>query len=169
MTAMTRRVAKVAVALVAIGLLGLGTAVVGRSEDRASNRATHTVELASSDRVSLVTGGVVTALDTGSAIPIAGELTALAEIARDPNVRYVRSLTLQLAAGSRPVEGATITIAAHMLSMDHGSFNAVALASGNGRYVAELPFVMPGDWQLDIHVASSAGSGDLGIDIEEFD
>ncbi len=155
------------IALVALCLLGLGTVVAGRSEGTAPVVAHATSP--SLDRLAVVTGGIVTALAPGRAIPIAGELTATVELHADPGVRYARVLSITLESGSSPVQDATVTIQAHMLTMDHGAFAATALPSGDGRYVARLPFVMPGEWQLDLRVASPSQSGDLALDIEEFD
>lgn len=163
---MRARAIRYGIAVAALFVFALGAVVAGRSD------ASPPAPIAAArvlDHLGVVTGGIVTPLVPGAAIEVAGELTAAVEIRVEPRVRYARVLSLRLSAGSGPLEEVTITVAAHMLSMDHGSFVVTALPSGDGGYIARLPFVMPGEWQLELHLASAGYSGDLVLVIEEFD
>ena len=166
---MRERGLRIAVAGAALLIFALGTAVAGRSEPVAPPAARPSVDV-SHDRLLLVRGGVPTLLVVGAPIEIGATLTASVGLFEaDPGARYARIVTLEVRDGADLVDGATISVAGHMLAMDHGSFATTAASRGDGRYVLRLPFVMPGEWQLDIHVTSAARSGDLTLELDEYE
>ena len=137
------RLAPLAIAIV----VSCGGAVAAVPHPRAGTPA--------SEVLFLVNSGIEEPLVPGEEVPFAGDLTARFTL-RPGDGPGRRILEIELTHGSRAAEGAAITAAAHMRFMDHGSFNAVALPDGPGRYVLALPFVMAGDWEVALTVTTAA-------------
>ena len=107
------------------------------------------------DLIFLVNSGIEEPLAPGEEVPVAGDLTARFTL-RPGDAPGRRILEIELTHGSQAAEGAAISAAVHMRYMDHGSFNAVALPDGAGRYVLALPFAMAGDWEVALTVTTTA-------------
>jgi hypothetical protein len=54
-----------------------------------------------------------------------------------------------------------------MRFMDHGAFNTVASSAGDGTYVATLPFVMPGEWEMLITFGTAGDR--LVVDLDDYE
>jgi hypothetical protein len=77
-----------------------------------------------------------------------------------PPAKGTNAITLQvLDAGSRPLDGATITVTPFMPDHGHGSAVApIVTAAGDGRYsVTKVYLAMAGLWRLTIAVAQPGG------------
>jgi hypothetical protein len=121
------------------------------------------------DRIALVVGGVEQTLPDDEAIPVRGTLAAKIRITALPGVAYARALQITVLRGETFVTDATVRASAHMRFMDHGSFQVVAVPSGNGTYVAPLQFAMAGEWALVLAIQTVKENGEIALDIDAFD
>jgi hypothetical protein len=124
---------------------------------------------ARADRIALVIGGIERGLRDGDAIPVSGALEAKVRIVPLANVAYARVLHVALTRGTSTVNDATVKASARMRFMDHGSFQVVAVPSGDGSYVAPLEFSMSGEWTLTLAIQTPSESGEIFLDLDAFD
>lgn len=115
--------------------------------------------------LSLVVGGIPTMLAPGQAIPLRSDLSASLRLVRGTGTMRRLEITLARADGT-VANDATVRVAAHMRYMDHGSFDAVAVPDGAGRFVASLPFAMPGEWEARLEIAGAGGPAALTFEVE---
>ena len=121
------------------------------------------------DNLQWVVGGIPSAIRNGSPIPVTGDV--LIEIMISPgDVRYTRSADLYLhhQTTSKPIEDAKVEAVGSMRFMEHGTFRQVALPSGEGHYYLDLPFIMSGEWQLELKVSLSGQPRTIYIFIDIF-
>jgi hypothetical protein len=124
---------------------------------------------ARADRIALVIGGIEQGLREDDAIPVSGALEARIRIIPLANVASARVLQVTLTRGAGSVSDATVKASARMRFMDHGSFQVVAVPSGDGSYVAPLEFAMPGEWALTLAIQTPRESGEIILDLDAFD
>lgn len=132
----------------------------------AHQHASH-VEPGDPDRLQLVVAGIPSPFASGGEVPLAGDLVA--QLTVEPGeVRHSRRLDVRLhrTSGLEAVEGATILATGHMRYMDHGTFRQVAQPAGEGHYLLLLPFAMPGEWQLDLEIATPAERATVQLNLD---
>jgi YtkA-like len=121
------------------------------------------------DRIALVVGGVEEVLPDGAPIPVSRTLAATIRITPLPGVAHARVLQVRVLRGDTAVSDASVRANAHMRFMDHGSFQVVAVPSGNGSYVAPLQFAMAGEWTLTVEIQTVKETGEIALDLDAFD
>ncbi len=120
------------------------------------------------DRLALVVAGIATPFENGTAVPVAGDLSAVVTV-RPTAVRFSRDIEVNLVRAGQPVDGASVKASGQMRFMDHGSFKQVAAATGDGRYLVLARFTMPGEWQLDLDVQAGSQHGSILLDLDLFE
>ncbi len=126
------------------------------------------------DQVDIVVAGIATPLAGSNPIPIGQNI--LAELTMKPagdGGRFQRTLDVYLHSEGAPasgIAGATVKATAHMRFMDHGAFQRSAVPIGDGHYLVELPFVMPGEWDvaLDVETRSIASTIHVSLNILDY-
>jgi hypothetical protein len=113
------------------------------------------------DELQLVVGGIPRPFSSGSTIPIAGEIMARVVVSMPGDQRYARTIDLFLYRqnDSAPIDDARIDATAHMIYMDHGTFHPPVIHTDGGHYVLPVPFVMAGEWQLDMDIGAAGEQG----------
>jgi hypothetical protein len=121
------------------------------------------------DRWQVVVAGIGTPLASGDARPVAGDL--LAQVTFGTGVeRFGRELDLRLYRSSgAPVSNASIVATGQMRFMDHGTFRQAATPSVDGQYVLPLAFVMPGEWRVDLEIATPTERANMQLDLDFID
>jgi YtkA-like len=121
------------------------------------------------DRLQVVVAGIGAPLASDQELPVAGDL--LASIAVSPaGARFRRELDVHLVhAGGAAASDATIVATGHMRFMDHGSFRQAATRSSAGHYALPIAFAMPGEWQIDLEIATPSARGGLQLDLDLID
>ncbi len=122
------------------------------------------------DQLELVVAGFGKPFSNGEAIPVVGDILANMTVIPG-NERYNRDLELYLyhEASSKPIDDAMIQLTGSMRFMEHGTFQAVAINLDDGNYLVQLPFPMPGEWQLEIEIIAPDGTGKIRLDIDLFE
>lgn len=161
-------------AVFAAGFLALSAALVvstlGASAPPGAARPAAPAAIVRSDDVlELVRGGIAEPYVSGSRVAVASDIDATIVLTAAPGVRVARTLRLALRDAAGPLDDARVEVAARMRFMDHGSFDAVGVAAGDGAYVVDLPFAMNGEWELTMTVRSRAGTGRVVLDVTEYD
>lgn len=129
--------------------------------------ASSTARKDAGDQVDIVVAGIATPLADSNPIPIGKNI--MVELTMKPaedGGRFQRTLDVYLFPAGAPASGITdarVKATAHMRFMDHGAFQKSAMPVGDGHYLLELPFVMPGEW--DVHVDVAARSVDASIQV----
>jgi hypothetical protein len=118
-------------------------------------------DAANHDELQLVVGGIPRPFSSGSAIPIAGDVMARVVVSAPGDQRYTRTIDLYLYRqnDSAPIDNAHIDATAHMIYMDHGTFHPSVIHTDGGHYVLPVPFVMAGEWQLDMNISAAGEQG----------
>jgi hypothetical protein len=113
------------------------------------------------DELQLVVGGIPRPFSSGSTIPVAGDVMARVVVSTPGDQRYARTIDLFLyrQTDSAPIDDARIDATAHMIYMDHGTFHPQVIRTNNGHYVLPVPFVMAGEWQLDMDIDAAGEQG----------
>jgi hypothetical protein len=65
----------------------------------------------------------------------------------------------------QPIDDATVTFDIDMTNMSHGQYLVAASPEGNGRYVGQVHFLMPGPWCV-IMVVERVGQASLRLRFE---
>lgn len=125
---------------------------------------------ATQDNLQLVVAGFAHPFVNGDAVPVSGEVMAKIKVERGDE-RYSRLVDLYLFNGStsQPVDDATVQVLGQMRFMDHATFRNVQLQSERGHYQLTLPFVMPGEWDVELNVIISGKPTKLRLQIEFYD
>lgn len=102
---------------------------------------------------------------------IDGELGAVRfEIAFDPEPPtaglVVASVVLTDLATDDPIEGAAVTVEPYMPSMGHGSGEVIVSEEGDGLYLAQWSFSMPGAWEVEVTVDEPEDHVTVAVDVE---
>jgi hypothetical protein len=155
--------------IVALVMLGLAAALSLTAGAARPVPATPPTERAAADSLAVVRGGIATALVPDEPLAVAGDVVATIAVRTAPQARHARTLVVTLASSAGAVDGGAILVSAHMRYMDHGSFATRAVAEGGGRYVAALPFAMPGEWELVVMCQAGRDSAELVVDVTVFD
>ncbi len=123
-----------------------------------------------SDNLGLIVGGVTRSFKNGDEAPITSDVVAKINVARGDE-RYSRRVDIYLyhQSSSEPVDNATAQVIGQMRYMDHGAFRTVPLQSDGGHYIVHLPFVMPGEWEVDFYVSVSGKQTKIQLMIDLFD
>lgn len=151
--------------LVIVGVLALVTiGVIRLSSGATSPVPASAVAAPAQDQLYVVRGGIPAPLDAKTKLDIAEGLTAAIAVAPVTAGRPARVVTIDLANGAGPVDGATVTLRAHMRYMEHSDLDARAVASSGGSYVAVLPFSMSGEWELVVTCDAGKTSGSVVLD-----
>jgi len=154
---------RILVAAVVAVLIAAATAAIALGTSSRHETAPRPVLPA--EPLSLVVGGIPTMLAPDQAVPLGADLSASLRFVRETGT--TRRLEITLARADGPVAtDATIRVAAHMRYMDHGSFVVVAVPDGAGRFVAALPFAMPGEWEARLDVTGAGAPASLTIDVD---
>jgi hypothetical protein len=113
------------------------------------------------DELQLVVGGIPRPFSSGSTIPVAGDVMARVVVSAPGDQRYARTIDLFLYRqnDSAPIDDAHIGATARMIYMDHGTFHPDVIRTGGGHYVLPVPFVMAGEWQLDMDIGAAGEQG----------
>jgi hypothetical protein len=144
---------------VSLARMGLGQPGAGPAA-AASRRDTSTA-----DALQLVVGGMPRSFTSGSEVPVAGEVLARIGVSAPGDQRYARTVEVFLyrQSDAAPIDDARIAATAHMIYMDHGTFHPEVIPAGGGHYVLPVPFVMPGEWQLDMDIAAAGDHGTVEL------
>ena len=65
----------------------------------------------------------------------------------------------------QPIDDATVTFDTDMTNMSHGQYLVTASPAGNGHYVGQVHFLMPGPWRV-IAVVERPGQAALRLRFE---
>ncbi len=125
-------------------------------------------EALTGDRLALVSAGLERPFENGSALPVAGDLSASVKV-RPAAGRYARDVEVDLVRDGKPVDAASVTANGQMRFMDHGSFKQAAAPLGDGRYVVLARFAMPGEWRLKLDVDAGGEHGSINLDMDLFE
>jgi hypothetical protein len=120
------------------------------------------------DRLRIVVGGVEAANQDLQAIPLSRDVLAALAVDTSPDQRYARTFDLRLyhEGSSQPIDNAGVKALAKMRFMDHGTFVATAVPTGDGHYQLTLPFVMSGEWQVDVQFATPEDKGSIQVNLD---
>jgi len=131
------------------------------SAQQGVSAAVVTPDAGNHDALQLVVGGIPRPFSSGSAIPVAGDVMARVVVSTPGDQRYARTIDLFLYRqnDSAPIDDARIDATAHMIYMDHGTFHPDIIRAGSGHYVLPVPFVMAGEWQLDMDIGVTGEQG----------
>ncbi|MBI3536610.1 MAG: hypothetical protein HY070_03450 [Chloroflexi bacterium] len=134
-----------------------------------TNSATTARAIIAPDNLQLVIGGMPQPFNFQNEIPIAGDLQAKLEI-QPGDERYTRTAELFLyqATAQQPIDSTRILVTGRMRYMDHGTFRQVAERLGDGHYAINLPFAMPGEWELDFDIGAMEKQRTLTVFIDLF-
>jgi len=119
------------------------------------------------DRVQLLVSGAPRQNANLSAIPVTGNLVAALAISAPTGDSRARTLDLRLYRGDeldQPVDDAKVTMSVAMQGMEDMRVDAVAVHQADGHYVLTLPYVMPGDWEVDLSIATPREQGTMRLD-----
>lgn len=135
--------------------------------ERAAATDAPVAAVAASDRVTLVVAGIPAEITPGTAVPVAGPVSAHISLARVAGRLGARDLHILLTdAAGAPIDGASLAVNGQMRYMDHGAFDATPQADGAGAYTAHLVFAMPGEYELRLTVTAAGSTGSLLLDLD---
>jgi hypothetical protein len=133
---------------------GGGPLATARTDPTAPAAAT----LPADNTLELVAGGSGRVLGPSSTISLGPDLRGQISLAHPRGSPYVRDLDVALDQTSgAPLTGANVVASARMASMDMGTIREVATPAAPGHYRLEIPFAMPGEWQIDLQVTTPTG------------
>ncbi len=118
------------------------------------------------DSLQLVVGGIPSELP--GSVPIRGTTSAAFTLLPSGD-RFVRTLDIYLSdprTGVAVTEEYQIEAVATMRFMDHESFVAAAISSGDGHFRIPLKFSMGGEWQIDLTFSTPTGPAGLALFVE---
>ncbi len=171
-----RQAAAVLIAAVAIvGGLAFAIAymvdqVFPSSSGDAPKSASTSLQNDASDNLRLVVGGIPRTFANGDQVPLSGDVVAKINVERGDE-RYSRRVDLYLyhQSSSLPADDVTVQIKGEMLYMEHGTFRVVPLQSDGGHYILLLPFIMPGEWQVDLQINVSGRQTEVQLLFDLFE
>jgi hypothetical protein len=71
-----------------------------------------------------------------------------------PPIRGIGTLdAIVTDAAGKPVTDALVSFDLNMTNMNHGKNIVVAVSRGDGHYVGQVRYMMPGPWRVLVHVA----------------
>ena len=89
----------------------------------------------------------------------------LASTPEQPQQGNVRIDTYLVQLDGRPIVDARVTLDTDMTNMSHGKYLVAADPTGNGHYVGQVHFLMPGPWRV-ITVVERLGQAPLRLRFE---
>jgi hypothetical protein len=119
------------------------------------------------DDMHLVVAGIARPFTSGDTLPVSGDVMAKVTVERGEE-RYSRIVDLYLyhLATSKPLDDAGVQLTGSMRYMDHGTFRAVTVQSEGGHYILNLPFIMPGEWEVDLDIGISGRQNKIQLEID---
>lgn len=124
------------------------------------------------DQIELVVAGIATPFVNGSPVSVGKDLMAEFTVKPSDDGRFWRTLDVYLYPADAPASGvgdAKVKASAHMRYMDHGAFQRSAVPVGDGHYLVELPFPMPGEWEIVLEIGARDTDNTLQIAIDILD
>ena len=164
-------IARLCGAILAAGLIVVVALAAGWAAERSASTveparqgvavAASTPDAGNHDELQFVVGGIARPFPSGSAIPVAGDVMARVVVSTPGDQRYARTVDVFLyrQGDSAPIDDARIDATAHMIFMDHGTFHPEVIHTDGGHYVLPVPFVMAGEWQLDMDIGAAGDQG----------
>lgn len=122
------------------------------------------------DAIALIAPGLPRDLESGDAVPLAGDVMVRLDLAKSEK-RFSRRLELYLyhKTSSQPIDDATVRASGQMRYMSHGDFVAVPMQSAKGHYVLLLPFAMDGEWEIDFEITISGKPTKMRLEIDLYE
>lgn len=166
----------IAILIVSVALWGLALASLNgdapfiSSASAKSSAKSDSIQDDIPDAFALIAPGLPRDLESGDAVPIAGDVMVQFNITKSPK-RFTRNLDLYLyhKTSSAPIDDATIQIAGKMRYMDHGDFQPAPLQSENGHYVVPLSFSMPGEWLVDLEIGIAGKQTKMQLEVDLYE
>lgn len=123
-----------------------------------------------SDNLRLVIGGIPRTFANGDQVPLSSDVVAKINVERGDE-RYSRRVDLYLyhQFSSIPADDVTVQVEGEMLYMDHGTFRSIPIQADGGHYILSLPFVMPGEWQVNLRINVSGRQTDMQLLFDLFE
>jgi hypothetical protein len=114
----------------------------------------------------VLTNGAVDQSMSPSNLAVSADVVAAATLLADPKAPYERTLVVQLhrtEPAATPIDGVSVVAVGRMPGMPGSDFTSTAVATGSGRYQLLLPFSMPGQWQIELRVATPTQRGTVNL------
>ena len=96
---------------------------------------------------------------------VGGVLGWLASTPEQPQRGDVRIDAYLVQLDGRPINDARVTLDTDMTNMSHGKYLVAAEPAGNGHYIGQVHFLMPGPWRI-IAVVDRPGNESVNLRFE---